>query len=64
MKFAKDYVKEQMISAFNGEKFLSKCTVRLNLLKEDPEDIADEMLRYAIEINLLRIDGDYYELNI
>jgi hypothetical protein len=64
MKFEKDYVKGQIISAFNEEKFLSKHTVRLNLLNEDPEDIVNEMLKYAVENGYLRVDGDYYELKI
>lgn len=64
MKFEKDYVREQIISAFNIDKFLPKHTVRLNLLQKDPEDIVDEMLQYAVKNSILRVDGDYYELNV
>lgn len=64
MEFEKDYVRKQIISAFNEENFLPKHTVRLNLLKEDSEDIVDAMLKYAVKNGLLRDDKDYYELNI
>ena len=64
MEFEKDYVRKQIISAFNEENFLPKHTVRVNLLKEDSEDIVDAMLKYAVKNGFLRDDKDCYELNI